>query len=242
MRISKYAANIIGLLLLPAAIALFAFKGEHTMLSHTVDLKKQTLRFYWKDDKGHIIGSLGRMKEVAQSQHQTLVFAMNGGMYKEDQSPLGLYIGNGKELAPLNRVSNSYGNFYMKPNGIFYIRENGRSYIVPTEDFKPSKDIKYATQSGPMLVIDGKIHPAFKEGSTYTNIRNGAGILPDGKILFAISEDKINLYDFALWFKHKGCKNALYLDGFVSRMYLPSQGREQTDGNFGVIIAETKPQ
>ena len=68
------------------------------------------------------------------------------------------------------------------------------------------------------------------------------GILPDGKVLFAISEDKVNLYDFALWFKNKGCKNALYLDGFVSRIYLPSKNRQQADGNFGVIIAETTSQ
>ena len=95
------------------------------------------------------------------------------------------------------------------------------------------------SQSGPMLVIDGQIHPAFKEGSTNLNIRNGVGILPGNKVIFAMSKTEIKFYDFANYFKTTGCKNALYLDGLVSRTYLPSKDWIQTDGNFGVIIAVT---
>jgi uncharacterized protein YigE (DUF2233 family) len=86
------------------------------------------------------------------------------------------------------------------------------------------------------LVIDGEIHKAFNKGSTNLNIRNGVGILPNNKILFAMSKKEINFYDFAEFFKSKGCKNALYLDGFVSRTYCPNQNWMQTDGDFGVII------
>ena len=91
-----------------------------------------------------------------------------------------------------------------------------------------------------MLLIDGAIHPKFTEGSSNVHIRNGVGILPNGNLLFAMSTKTTNFYDFACFFQDKGCKNALYLDGFVSRTYLPSQHWEQLDGNFGVIIAETK--
>jgi len=84
------------------------------------------------------------------------------------------------------------------------------------------------------------MHPKFNMGSTNVNIRNGVGVLPDGSLLFAMSKEKINFYDFALYFKQNGCENALYLDGFVSKTYLPSQGWEQLDGNFGVIIGETE--
>jgi uncharacterized protein YigE (DUF2233 family) len=86
-------------------------------------------------------------------------------------------------------------------------------------------------------VIDGKLHPAFKEGSTNLNIRNGVGILPNGNVLLAISDKEINFYDFAMFFKNAGCKNALYLDGFVSRAYIPSKKRYDLDGNFGPMIA-----
>lgn len=96
--------------------------------------------------------------------------------------------------------------------------------------------MQYTTQSGPMLVINRAIHPEFKEGSANLNIRNGLGILPDGKVLFAMSKTEVNFYDFAQFFKNKGCKNALYLDGFVSRTFAPSQNWQQTDGNFGVMI------
>jgi len=91
-----------------------------------------------------------------------------------------------------------------------------------------------------MLVIDGEIHAAFKENSTNLNIRNGVGILPNNQIVFVISKKEINFYDFAAYFKKLGCINALYLDGFVSRTYLPEKKWNQIDGDFGVIIGVTE--
>ena len=91
-----------------------------------------------------------------------------------------------------------------------------------------------------MLLIDGKIHSAFNSESTNLNIRNGIGILPDNKIVFVMSKKEINFYDFANYFKKLGCKNALYLDGFVSRTYSVKDNWLQTDGNFGVMIGITK--
>ncbi len=160
---------------------------------------------------------------------------MNGGMYKEDNSPLGLYIENKQAKFPLN-TGKGVGNFYLYPNGVFYITVTNEAHICTTDNFKNNGNIKYATQSGPMLLVDGHIHPAFKEGSENTNIRNGVGILPNNKIVFAMSKREINFYDFANYFKKLGCKNALYLDGFVSRVYLPEKNWTQMDGNFGVII------
>ena len=136
-------------------------------------------------------------------------------------------------------TSNANGNFYLKPNGVFYITDKNIAGISVTEKFD-SKNIKYATQSGPMLLIYSKIHPDFKADSKNLNIRNGVGILPNNKIVFAMSKKEINLYDFANYFKKLGCKNALYLDGFVSRTYLPKEDWFQTDGNFGVMIGITK--
>jgi uncharacterized protein YigE (DUF2233 family) len=89
-----------------------------------------------------------------------------------------------------------------------------------------------------MLLIDGEYHPALKKGSTNMHIRNGVGILPNGNVLFAISKQKVNFYDFATLFKQMGCKNALYLDGFVSKCYLPANGANDLGGAFGVIIGE----
>lgn len=168
---------------------------------------------------------------------QKLLFATNRGMYKTDSAPLGLFINESKVITPLNRAC-AKSNFYLKPNGVFYIGDDNQAIVYETGKFTRDDNIKYATQSGPMLVIDGKIHPSFSKGSTSTNIRNGVGILPNGNILFAMSKSWVNLYDFADYFKKNSFKNALYLDGFVSRTYLPGQNLPETDGSFGGIIAE----
>lgn len=211
---------------------------DKRFVSYIVNPKKQDLKFYWKNEKQENFKSIENLKNDLESKNKQLLFAMNGGMYQKDGSPQGLYIENFKTLANLDN-GNGDGNFYLKPNGVFFITKNEEAIISITENFKFSKNIKYATQSGPMLVSNGKIHAEFKEGSVNLNIRNGVGILPDNTILFAMSKEPINFYDFALFFKSKGCKNALYLDGLVSRTYFPEENWVQKDGNFGVIIGVT---
>ena len=215
-------------------------KDDSEILSYIVNLKKQDLKFYWKNKDGKNYANFKNLKSALEKDNKKLIFAMNGGMYKKDLSPLGLYIENGKIKSKLNTIKKAYGNFYLQPNGVFYLTNNNKAIVCKTTDFKNNGTIKYATQSGPMLLIDGKLHSKLIKGSKNLNIRNGVGILPDGNILFAMSKKKINFFDFAMFFKNKGCKNALYLDGFVSKTYLPLKNWKQLDGGFGVIIAETK--
>lgn len=236
---SKHLIFILPILL---ALASFSFSSgnecltESSILEYKVNPLQKNLKFYWKDANGKPYKSLGNLKADLEKNGQVLTFAMNGGMYRTDNSPLGLFIEKSEVKVALNK-SNGTGNFYLQPNGVFYLTNDGNAGIVRTIDFKLSNSISYATQSGPMLVTDGQIHPDFKEGSTNLNIRNGVGILPDGQVLFAMSKAPINFFDFASYFKNAGCKNALYLDGFVSRAYVPGLNWLQTDGNFGVIIA-----
>jgi uncharacterized protein YigE (DUF2233 family) len=237
-------AKISLLIFLFLATVFFAFvvkerTDDNLFVTYEIDIKKSDLKLYWKDDENETFKSIQNLKTWLESQNKTLVFAMNAGMYMQDNSPLGLYIENKKELSHLN-TANASGNFYLKPNGVFYITTNNLPVICQTTDFVDDGKIKYATQSGPMLVIDGAIHSAFKEGSANVNIRNGVGILPNNNVIFVMSKSEINFYDFASYFKKLGCKNALYLDGFVSRTYLPEKNWIQTDGNFGVIIGVTK--
>jgi uncharacterized protein YigE (DUF2233 family) len=228
-------------LLTAGAIAFTTIQNsiDDRILSYTVDTKTQDLQFYWKNDKGEILKSIQNLKAYVESKNESLIFAMNGGMFKKNFSPQGLFIQNKKTLAVLDTADGN-GNFYLKPNGIFYVTDDNVPFVCKTTDFVDSDEIKYATQSGPMLVIDGQIHSAFKYGSTNLNIRNGVGILPDNKVVFAISKKEVNFYDFAKYFQILGCKNALYLDGFVSRTYFPEKNWTQTDGDFGVIIGVTK--
>ena len=232
----------IGLLVLIIALAGIFINAkivaDDLFLTYKVDLKKQDLRLYWKNDNNQNIGSIQNLKIWLEGKNRVLEFAMNAGMYKKDNSPQGLYIEKQKILSALDTTRAS-GNFYLKPNGIFYLTTNKTAAICRTEDFRNIEKVEYATQSGPMLLIGGQIHPEFKKGSPNLNIRNGVGILPDGKVLFVLSKKEINFYDFANYFKSLGCKNALYLDGFVSRAFAPSENWIQTDGNFGALFAVT---
>lgn len=233
---------VIFLFAIVLALRLLAQDGkieDNRFVQYIADPKTQAVKLYWKDKQGNHFGSIAKLKSWLASKGQSLLFAMNGGMYQEDRRPVGLYIEGGKTLSPLNKRA-AGGNFYLKPNGVFYITQNNVAGISTTDQFNPAQ-VLYATQSGPMLVIDGNIHPSFTKGSTNINIRNGVGILPNGKIVFALSKQLVNLYDFAKFFKKLGCKNALYLDGFVSRMYAPQQQWIQTDGDFGVMIGVVSP-
>ncbi|MFP9099173.1 phosphodiester glycosidase family protein [Flavobacterium sp. RHBU_24] len=232
---------IILLLICTGALWSFCQRGslEDKFVTYTANPSTQKIILYYKDGNGNRIGSLGNLKKHVEKKGNKLLFAMNGGMFQKDFSPLGLNIDNGTIVQKLNTREGN-GNFYLKPNGVFYVTKNNTAHISTTPNFNLSKEIKYATQSGPMLVIDGKPHDAFKEGSTNVNIRNGVGILPNGDVLFAMSKVEVNFYDFAKYFKDKGCSNALYLDGFVSRAYVPSQKWVQTDGDFAVMIGVTE--
>ncbi len=213
---------------------------DSNLLVHEIDLTNNDLRFYYKDEFGKNFGSLGNLKNWLDGNNKELTFAVNGGMYKKDYSPQGLYIENGNLLSPLDTQLNGFGNFYLQPNGILGIGEYSKAIITETNQLKNIAALRYATQSGPMLVINGKMHPGFRKGSSNLNIRNGVGILPNGNLLFVMSKQKINFYDLADFFLKNDCKNALYLDGFVSRTYWPKGNWKQLDGNFGVIIGVSK--
>lgn len=226
----------------------FVQQSNERILAHTVDLKTQNLKLYWQNDQGEQLLDFDGLKNYLKEKGEELVFATNGGMYLEGYAPQGLYIENGKTIKTLDTLQKGYGNFYMKPNGVFCVIEGQNDLdfhagmVCTTEDFQElskAGNIQYATQSGPMLLIDGQMHPKFRKGSENLNIRNGVGVLPNGELLFAMSKEKINFYDFASYFKQTGCQNALYLDGYVSRTYLPEQGYTKSDHKFGVMIGET---
>lgn len=228
--------SLFPLLLLLASFLAPGPKVDNQILSYVVDPRTDDIRLFGEDAKGIPYGRIGRLRDSLSAGGETLVFAMNGGMYRRDHKPVGLYVEQGQVKHPINRVRKAYGNFYLQPNGVFSLEKDGSPHITLTTEFALGPETYYATQSGPMLLFYGKMHPAFNMGSSNKLIRNGVGILPDGKLLFAISRQKINLWDFATFFKEKGCKDALYLDGVVSRAYVPSQDWEQLDGDFSVII------
>jgi uncharacterized protein YigE (DUF2233 family) len=218
-----------------------AYKTKQKMdddrfVSLIADPQKSNIELYWKDDNNNPLNSIQNLKKHVEKKGKHLRFAMNAGMFMADYTPLGLYVHKQKIVHKLN-TSSGNTNFYIQPNGVFYITTNKKANICTTSKYVHSNKVNYATQSGPMLLTDGVINPNFTRGSQNVNIRNGVGILPGNKVVFAISKQLVNFYDFAEYFKNLGCTNALYLDGAVSAMYLPEKKWEQLTGNFGVMIA-----
>ena len=169
-----------------------------------------------------------------------VAFAMNAGMFDEEGRAIGLLIEKGDEVHAINRRSGG-GNFHLLPNGVFLVRRDGSADVVTTAAFKPSDDIAYASQSGPMLLIDGKLHPDFEPDGESRNIRNGVGIGPDGKPLFVISEDFVSFGKFARFFRDTlKAKDALYFDGSVSSLWDPANGRRDVGAELGPIVVGFK--
>ena len=172
----------------------------------------------------------------------------NAGMFTPRYTPQGLYI----EEDSIDRYSIdtgkfvSKGNFYIQPNGVFYIDAHALPHIDTTDEFvRLQKNRNFnpliATQSGPMMVVNGLVNQAFTLGSANLNIRNGVGLISEKKIVFIISDVPCNFYDFATTFKDIfGCPYALYLDGFISKMYVAEKKAPMPDGNFGPIFSIVK--
>ncbi|PFG64998.1 uncharacterized protein YigE (DUF2233 family) [Thioclava sp. ES.031] len=200
----------------------------------------QDLKLFLDDPDGNLIGTPERLSEVVPKGDR-VVFAMNAGMYHPDRKPVGLFIENGKELHSIV-TSEGPGNFGLLPNGVFCIGD--RFSVTESRAFAADpKDCTYATQSGPMLVIDGALHPKFLADGTSKNIRNGVGVSADGKTAyFAISDAPVSFHEFGRFFRDEmQVPNALYLDGKISRLTVPGQGREDMGLPMGPIVALIAP-
>lgn len=187
-------------------------------------------------------GSFRKLNESLAAEGLTLGFAMNAGMYHRDLSPVGLYVEKGKELSGIV-TSDGPGNFGLLPNGVFCIGDRFR--VIESRSFKKTRpDCRFATQSGPMLVIDGALHPKFQPTSDSGNIRNGVGVSEDGsRAVFAISNEPVNFYAFARLFRDElDLPDALYFDGNISRLYAPQLVRHDAGFPMGPIIGTVVPK
>lgn len=173
---------------------------------------------------------------------ERVAFAMNAGMFDEDGRPIGLAVVDGVQKHAIN-LRDGEGNFHLKPNGVFMVRKNGAASIVVSETYKPSATIAFATQSGPMLVIDGAIHPKFDADGESRFIRNGVGIAPDGHALFVISNEVVSFGKLARFFRDGlRARNALYFDGSVSSLWDPASSRQDAGVPLGPIIVALKAE
>jgi uncharacterized protein YigE (DUF2233 family) len=206
----------------------------------TIDLRRHKVRLFWKGPDGQAYGSFDRLRQGMRGSE--LVVAMNGGMFDHDLAPVGLFIENGQQLKRAN-TADGPGNFHLKPNGVFFV-SGTRAGVLETGRYlrqRPATD--FATQSGPMLVIDGRIHPRISAHGTSRKIRNGVGMRDQHTVVFAISNEPVTFHAFARLFRDElGCDNALFLDGSVSSLYAPQLGRKDDLRPMGPIIGVLRRQ
>jgi uncharacterized protein YigE (DUF2233 family) len=211
------------------------FQGDSYTVC-TVDAASENLRLFYKDADDDVIGSFSGIE--AQPDVAQLDFAMNAGMYHDDRRPVGHYVEGGVEV--MRVIPNAGpGNFGLLPNGVFCIND-GAAQVYETLQYLDQEPVcRDATQSGPMLVMDGALHPRFLIDSTSRFIRNGVGTSADGRTaVFAISNNSVTFHAFGSLFRdHLGLPNALYFDGKVSRLYSRVTGRSDFGFQLGPMVA-----
>jgi uncharacterized protein YigE (DUF2233 family) len=197
--------------------------------------RRDDIRLFWTRPDGRPYGSLSALAEALKAKGETLAFAMNAGMFKEDQSPIGLYVENRLKVHEADTRSGAT-NFHMKPNGVFWVGDAVAGVTETSRYLASPPSARYATQSGPMLVVDGKIHPKILPNGTSQKIRNGVGACGGG-VVFAIAEEPVTFDAFARLFRDGlQCQNALFLDGSVSSLYAPELNRDDETGPIGPIV------
>jgi uncharacterized protein YigE (DUF2233 family) len=209
---------------------------EHAYTIYQVNLERDKLELVSRSEDGTRIRNPGTLESIAARTGKRLKFATNSGIFDTSFSPLGLYIEAGRQIAPLN-TRDGTGNFYIKPNGVFYVKGDQAS-VLATEKYDSKIAPDLASQSGPLLVDDGTINPIFNQYSANELVRSGVGVETPSKVLFAISNEPVTFYEFAALFKEQlKCRSALYLDGVISVMYVADLDRRQTSGNFAAMFA-----
>lgn len=202
----------------------------------TVRPAEENLQLFLRDDTGNILGQFGSV-QAQLPEGQSLSFGMNAGMYHLDRRPVGLYLENGAQESKLYPNSGP-GNFGLVPNGVFCIRGTRADVIESLAYQADTPECTYATQSGPMLVIDGDLHPRFLPDSTSKFIRNGVGTSQDGQTaIFVKSENSVNFHEFARFFRDiLKMPQALYFDGKISRIHATDLNRSDPGFWMGPIV------
>lgn len=186
-------------------------------------------------------GSLEQLQKHLEAAGEEVLFMMNAGMFTNSFYPKGLYVEKGKEYVAIDRKKEGFGNFYLKENGVFHLSKKNKAGITTTSNYHlESNQLTLATQSGPMLLVEGEYNPILGKDSPNFHYRNGIGIIDENTVVMLISEEPIRFYQLAQQFKNMGCTQALYLDGAISGCW--SKGRENQKGSnhFGPILSVCK--
>ena len=218
--------------------------GDKAVDACVFNVRKDNARMFWRTSSGTLLGTFDRIKEELQSGGERLYCASNAGIYGKDLHPIGLYVQAGQVERKLNLRKEGYGNFYMQPNGVFLLAQNKAS-IMTTDEVQNNWEaivgtLRYATQSGPLMLQAGQINSAFTPGSSNRVLRNAVCTKSSTDVALVKSRVPINFYDFSQVLRDElGCQDALYLDGSISELYPFDRG--SIGPRFGVMVGVVVP-
>lgn len=203
----------------------------------TYDARRQDMRLYSRTPEGGYLRNFEAVRRTLGDEARNVRFAMNAGMFNDAGAPIGLYVHNGDEQKSIS-LTEGPGNFHLKPNGVFWQGQDGALHIDVSEDYAIAlPEPRWATQSGPMLLIDGEMHPRFAEDGASRFIRNGVGLRDQHTAYFVISSGFVSFGRFARFFRDElHCRDALFLDGTVSSLWAPSVGRYDDNHELGPMV------
>lgn len=204
---------------------------------------RDEIALVWADGQGQALRTFEAVEASGLFDAKRVRFAMNAGMFDVSGAPIGLFVANGHESKALNRQAGP-GNFHMQPNGVFFVDAARKPHVATTADYAAGgAQPIWATQSGPMLVIAGKLNAQFTQDGPSRYVRNGVGV-HDGEAYFVISEAAVSFGKFARFFRDAlKCEDALYLDGAVSSLWVPSVGRRDAGSLLGpMVVVSERPK
>jgi uncharacterized protein YigE (DUF2233 family) len=117
---------------------------------HVVEARPEQVRVVWKDGEGRQLRTFPEVVAFLESRGEKVAMLMNGGIFEPGGVPSGLLVQDGKELCPVNR-RRGRGNFYLQPNGVFYVGGSGAG-VVRTDEWPVAGEVRCAVQSGPLLM------------------------------------------------------------------------------------------
>lgn len=203
----------------------------------TADPAKHRIMTALANDDGTTFRSLASLAAGRPADAAPVAFAVNAGMYDEGGQPVGYYVENSDRLQPLSRADGP-GNFHLKPNGVFF-GSDGEWQVLDSDKFyhTVSDRPQFGTQSGPMLVVDGELHPEIAPDGESLKIRNAVGVDRSGRTHFVISEAPVSFGKLARYYRDVlGTQQALFLDGSVSQLWDPVRGRMDMGPALGPLI------
>jgi uncharacterized protein YigE (DUF2233 family) len=166
----------------------------------------------------------------------TLAVATNAGIFGPARQPMGLHVQDGEILTPLSTADGD-GNFFLKPNGVFWLDDAG-VHVASSEHYAPQGRVRLATQSGPLLLEHGQMHPRFSADSQSRRLRSAVGVDTRGHAHLAISLGQVSFYNAASLFRDViGCADALYLDGEISEVMAPGHVPTKAHAYAALLVA-----